>query len=183
MGSTETSMKKNMCTGIVAFYCLLYPEQTQYCKLEFLNNTRFCRNDLSNWKDERSALFCLQEPLVWLSIAPNVIITEGINYLSATSHNFQICFKIASSSMPVNKSVLGKKREQSRACVILPLLIGTCKNSSHWGTETGTGGSAGCTSVVGFMKGKISECLIRSTVISLCLLQETLKQRNKKKTN
>lgn len=118
MGSTETSMKKNMCTGIVAFYCLLYPEQTQYCKLEFLNNTRFCRNDLSNWKDERSALFCLQEPLVWLSIAPNVIITEGINYLSATSHNFQICFKIASSSMPVNKSVLGKKRAEQSLCNI-----------------------------------------------------------------
>lgn len=118
MGSTETSMKKNMCTGIVAFYCLLYPEQTQYCKLEFLNNTRFCRNDLSNWKDERSTLFCLQEPLVWLSIAPNVIITEGINYLSATSHNFQICFKIASSSMPVNKSVLGKKRAEQSLCNI-----------------------------------------------------------------
>lgn len=63
-GSTETSMKKNMCTGIAALYCLLYPEQAQYCKLDFLNNTRFCRNDLSNWKDERSALFCLQEPLV-----------------------------------------------------------------------------------------------------------------------
>lgn len=118
MGSTETSMKKNMCTGIVAIYCLLYPEQGQYCKLDLLNNKRFCRNDLSNWKDDRSALFCLQEPLVWLSIATNVIITGGINYLSATSHNIQIYFKIASCSMPVNKSVLGKRRAEQSLCNI-----------------------------------------------------------------
>lgn len=178
MGSTEKSMKKNVCTGIPAIYCLLYPEQAQYCKLDFLNNKRVCRNDLSNWKDERSSLFCLQEPLVWPSIAPNVIITGGINYLSATSHNFQLRFKIASCSMPGNKSKLGKKRaEQSLYNIasadrhlhkILPL-----------GHREAHGGSAGSTSAVGFKKRKISDCLIRSTVISLCLLQETLKEVNK----
>lgn len=128
-----------MCTRIAAIYCLLYSEQAQYCKLDFLNNKRFCRNDLSNWKDERSALFCLQEPLVWLSIAPNVIITRGINYLSATSRNFQIRSKIASCSMPGNKSVLGKKRAKQSPCSIASV-IGTSKKSSHWGTETGTWG-------------------------------------------
>lgn len=84
----------------------------------FLKDKRFCRNDLSNWKDKRSALFCPHEPLVWLSIAPNVIIIGGTNYLPATSHNFQICFKTASCSMPGNKSVLGNKRAEQSLCNI-----------------------------------------------------------------
>lgn len=111
-------MKKSMCTGIAAICCLLCSDQAQYCKLDFFNNKRFYRNDLSSWKDERSALFCLQEPLVWLSIAPNIIITDGINYLSTTSHNFQICFKIASCIMLGNRWVQGKKRAEQSLCNI-----------------------------------------------------------------
>lgn len=117
-GSIETSMKKNMFTGIAVIYCLLHPEQAEYCKLIFLNNKRFCRSDLSNWKDKRSALFCPCEHLVWLSTALNVIITGGINCLSETSHNFQICFKTASCSMPGNKSVLGNIRAEQSLCNI-----------------------------------------------------------------
>lgn len=124
--------RKNICTGTAVIHCLLNPGQAQYCKLFFwffffFNNNRFCRNDLSYWKDKRGALFCSHEPLVWLSIAPNVIITGGINYLSVTSHNFQICFKTGSCSVPGNK--YWETRKKSRARVTSPLLTGTCKKT------------------------------------------------------
>lgn len=178
--------RKNICTGTAVIHCLLNPGQAQYCKLFFFfffNNNRFCRNDLSYWKDKRGALFCSHEPLVWLSIAPNVIITGGINYLSVTSHNFQICFKTGSCSVPGNKSVLGNKREEQSLCNITSADRHLQKNPPAGAQWQSCGGPAGYTSVVGFTQVKISECLFRNTVISLYRPQETSNQVNKKDTN